>query len=320
MSSEEQTNLLKPTSLKLRPLGVFLGAEVTGIDLSKPLNKKTLLAISRAHAEYGFLVFPNQPMSSKNLKTFGKYFGKLTVHPFSSSTEKEPEVIIYDQKEGNPPPPTDIWHTDETFRERPPMATALCSKIIPQIGGNTAFVSMAAIYDGLSDRLQSFLTGLEAVHDFKPFRTLFATDRKGIERVRKFEDLYPPVTHPVITVHPVTKRKVLFVNPQFTLYIKGMEEDESRTILNLLFRKTNIHEYQYRHQWQENMLLFWDNRSVQHSALHDYYPKRRMMERVTIQGKRPVGPGKAAKPSEVRRYLSPPVMTFKSRQKRQHEM
>ena len=186
------------------------------------------------------MVFPNQALSSKKLKTFGKYFGKLTVHPFSSSTENEPELIIYDQKKGNPPPPTDIWHTDETFRECPPMATALCSKIIPEIGGNTAFASMAAIHDGLSDRLQSFLTGLEAVHDFKPFRTLFTSDRKGIERVRKFEDLYPPVTHPVITVHPVTKRKVLFVNPQFTLHIKGMEEDESRTILDLLFRKTYI--------------------------------------------------------------------------------
>ena len=99
-----------------------------------------------------------------------------------------------------------------------------------------------------------------------------------------------------------------------------MEEDESRTILDLLFRKTYIHEYQYRHQWQKNMLVFWDNRSVQHSALHDYYPKRRMMERITIQGQRPLGVGKPAKLSEVRRYLSPPVMAFKSRQKRQHEM
>ena len=109
MHSKTLTNLLKPTSLILRPLGVFLGAEVTGVDLSKPLNKKTLLAISRAHAEFGFLVFPNQALSSKKLKTFGKYFGKLTVHPFSSSTENEPELIIYDQKKGNPPMLRMVW-------------------------------------------------------------------------------------------------------------------------------------------------------------------------------------------------------------------
>jgi taurine dioxygenase len=118
----------------------------------------------------------------------------------------------------------------------------------------------------------------------------------------------------------VTGRKVLFVNPQFTLYIKHMDEDESRTLLDLLFRKTYIHEYQYRHVWQPDMMIFWDNRLVQHSALHDYYPKRRLMERITIRGDRPVGDVKPADPSAVRRYLSPPVMAFESRQKRQHEL
>jgi taurine dioxygenase len=168
--------------------------------------------------------------------------------------------------------------------------------------------------------MQSFLSGIEAVHDFKPFRSLFPKTREGLERMRKFEDVYPPATHPVVRVHPVTGRKALFVNPQFTLYIKGMEEDESRTILDLLFRKTSIHEYQYRHAWRPDMLVFWDNRSVQHSALHDYYPKRRLMHRVTIGGERPAGDAPPADPKALRRYLSPPVMDFESRQKRQHEM
>jgi taurine dioxygenase len=179
---------------------------------------------------------------------------------------------------------------------------------------------MSAVYEGLSGRMQSFLSGLEAVHDFKPFRSLFPDTREGIDRLRKYEDLYPPSTHPIVRVHPITGKKVLFVNPQFTLYIKGMEEDESRTILDLLFRKTYIHEYQYRHKWQPDMVLFWDNRCVQHSALHDYYPKRRLMERVTIKGDKPVGDAPPADPSEIRRYLSPPVMAFESRQKRQHEL
>ncbi len=306
--------------LSLRRVGVFLGAEITGIDLTKPLDAPTVDAIGRAHAEHGVLIFPDQKISSEDLRRFGRYFGELTVHPFSSSAEDAPELIVYDQKEGNPPPPTDVWHTDETFRECPPMGTALCSKIVPEVGGETAFCSMSAVYEGLSDRMQNFLSGLEAVHDFKPFRSLFPDTREGIERVRKYEDLYPPSTHPIVRVHPVTGKKVLFVNPQFTLYIKGMEEDESRTILDLLFRKTYIHEYQYRHHWQPDMVLFWDNRCTQHSALHDYYPKRRLMERVTIRGDRPVGDAPPVDPAEIRRYLSPPVMAFESRQKRQHEL
>jgi taurine dioxygenase len=118
----------------------------------------------------------------------------------------------------------------------------------------------------------------------------------------------------------VTGKKVLFVNPQFTLYIKGMAEDESRMVLDMLYRKTLVHEYHYRHRWQPNMVVFWDNRSVQHSALHDYYPKRRLMERVTIKGTRPVPADAPADPKDLRRYLMPPLSAFKATaQKRQHE-
>ena len=319
----EAASLLSKTgvSLSIRRIGVFLGAEITGIDLARPLDEPTVAAIRQAHAEHGVLVFPDQAISSENLMTFGRYFGELSVHPFSTSAEESPELIVYDNKEGNPPAATDIWHTDETFRECPPMGTMLCSKIVPALGGDTAFASMCAVYEGLSDRMRSFLSGLEAVHDFRPFKALFPKTREGLARLRHFEDLYPPVTHPVVCVHPVTGRKVLFVNPQFTLAIKGMEESESRTMLEMLYRKTLIHEYHYRHCWQPNMVVFWDNRSVQHSALHDYYPQRRLMERVTIAGTRPMAAGKAADPSELRRYLMPPVTAFESsRQKRQHEL
>lgn len=309
-----------PGGLRIRRLGVFLGAEVTGIDLRQPLAAPVLEALTKAHAEHGVLVFPDQPIGAEDLKRFGRAFGELSVHPFSTSAADSPELIVYDNKEGNPPAATDVWHTDETFREAPPMGTMLASKIIPERGGDTAFASMSAVYEGLSDRWQRFLSGLEAVHDFKPFRGLFASDRAGIEKLRRYEDLYPPVTHPVVTLHPVTRRKVLFVNPQFTLYIKGMAEDESRMLLDMLYRKTLVHEYQYRHRWQPDMVVFWDNRGVQHSALHDYYPQRRLMERVTIKGTRPIAADAPADPRELRRYLMPPLSAFRdTAAKRQHE-
>lgn len=323
VDTQATLNAAGSSAMVIRRTGVFLSAEVTGVDLAKPLDRETVESLKQAHAEHGVLVFPDQNIVSEDLKRFGKYFGALSVHPFSTSAADAPELIVYDNKEGNPPAPTDIWHTDETFREAPPMGTALYSRIVPDVGGNTAFASMTAVYEGLSDRWQRFLSGLEAVHDFKPFRSLFPNDRAGIEKMRKFEDTYPAVTHPVVSVHPVTGKKVLFVNPQFTLYIKGMAEDESRTILDMLYRKTLVHEYQYRHIWQPNMLVFWDNRNTQHSALHDYYPQRRLMERVTIAGTRPVPEGPAADAADLRRYLMPPLAQFRAAgtaQKRQADL
>jgi len=317
----EQLRGLTPvdSALSIRRIGAFLGAEITGIDLTNQLDEATIAALTRAHAEHGVLVFPRQKISSEDLKRFGRYFGELTVHPFSTSASDAPELIVYDNKEGNPPPPTDIWHSDETFRDSPPMGTALCSKIIPEIGGDTAFCNMGAAYESLSDKMQTYISGLEAVHDFKPFKTLFAETEEGWNKLRKFEEMYRPVTHPVVRVHPVTGRKVIFVNPQFTLFIKGMEETESRALLDQLFRLTASLEHQYRHRWEPDMLVFWDNRLVMHAAVHDYYPQRRLMERVTIKGDRPFGAGETASGSALRKYKAPPVMSFKDRPKRQHE-
>ena len=307
-------------ALEMRKAGVFLGAEVRGVDLARPLDPATIEAIRQAHAAHEVLVFPDQKISSADLMRFGRYFGALSVHPFSTNAADNPELIVYDNKEGNPPAATDIWHTDETFRECPPMGTMLCSKIVPALGGDTVFCSMTAAYEGLSDRMQHFISGLEAVHDFKPFKELFAQSEEGRRRLRQYEERYPPVTHPVVRVHPITGRKAIFVNPQFTLYIKGMVEHESRALLDTLFRATAVLEYHYRHRWAPDMVVFWDNRSAQHSAVHDYYPQRRLMERVTIAGDRPVGPGAPVDPAELRRFKMPPLSTLEAtRATRQHD-
>jgi taurine dioxygenase len=304
---------------KVRKLGVFLGAEVTGIDLTRPLDAAVVAAVGDALAAHEVLVFPHQTIGSEDLKRFGRCFGELTVHPFSTNAADSPELIVYDNKEGNPPAATDIWHSDETFRECPPMGTMLCAKIVPEIGGDTVFHSMTAAYESLSDRMQQFVSGLEAVHDFKPFKALFAETEEGWRKLRHFEEIYRPATHPVVRVHPVSGKKALFVNPQFTLFIKGMEERESRALLDTLFRVTSVLEHQYRHRWEPDMVVFWDNRSTQHAAVHDYYPQRRLMERVTIKGDRPQGSGEVASASELRKFKMPPLMSLKERALRQHE-
>ncbi len=311
----------KATLATIEKSGKFIGAEVSGIDLSNPLENEVIEQLTLAHAEHGVLVFPNQVITADDLKRFARYFGKLSVHPFSTNDSQEPELIVYDNKEGNPPPATDVWHSDETFRECPPMGTMLCSKIIPKTGGDTVFCSMEAAYDGLSDRMQKYIDGLEAIHDFMSFKALFPDTPEGRAKLHAYEEKFRPAIHPVVRVHPVTGRKSIFVNPgKFTVAIKGMSEAESRHVLDFLGRTVNTLEYHYRHKWVPNTVVFWDNRSTQHAAVHDYYPAQRKMDRVTIQGDRPVGTGVVAQESELRKRKVPSLLDFKDRPKRQHEL
>ena len=188
------------TGIKVEKTGVFCGAEVTGIDLKQPLTDAEADAILALHAEHGVLVFPDQDPSPEQLVAFGRRMGELTVHPFSTNDAEQPELIVFDNKEGNPPPSTDIWHSDETFRECPPMGTILSAKIVPSPAGDTAFCSMHALWEGLSDRMQRLLDGLEAVHDFVTFKKLFPNSKHGRDRLRHYEEVYLQTAHSLISV------------------------------------------------------------------------------------------------------------------------
>ena len=287
-------------------VGVNLGAEISGVDLRQPLQDAAFRAIEDALVENELIIFRDQEISSDNLMDFGRRFGELTVHPFSPNEASAPQLIKFRNDETNAPFGTDVWHSDETFRAEPPMATILCAKEVPAIGGDTLFVSMSAAFDGLSDRMQQFISGLESIHDLKPFRALFGDSEEDRKNLQHFELLYPPQVHPVVRLHPVSGRKVLFVNPQFTIAIKDMDERESRSLLDTLFHQALIPEYQFRHHWAPHTIAMWDNRSTQHYAVNDYYPQRRYMERVTIRGG-PVTGVARADPASVRKakYLVP---------------
>jgi taurine dioxygenase len=277
----------------IRRVGVHLGAEISRVDLRQPLSDPAYAAIEQALVDHSLLVFRDQDISAADLMAFGRRFGELTVHPFSPRGAAAPELITFRNDATNPPFGTDVWHSDETFRAEPPMATVLCAKEVPALGGDTMFVSMAAAYDGLSPRLQAFIDGLVGIHDLKPFRQIFSDSAEDRETLQHFERLYPPQRHPVVRVHPRSGRKVLFVNPQFTIAIQDMDERESRSLLDTLFQQALIPEYQFRHRWAPHTIAMWDNRAVQHYAVNDYYPQRRIMERVTIKGGPVTGPAPA---------------------------
>ena len=289
-------------SLSFRRVGANLAAEVTGIDLARPLDDEAREAIHDGLAEHQLLIFRDQVITSDDLMAFGECFGELSVHPFAPHVEGTPALIRFENNAETPPFGTDVWHSDETFRAAPPMATALCAKTVPEVGGDTdfMFVSMSAAYEGLSARTRDFIDGLQAIHDIKPFKQIFddtPEDRKSLQR---FEEIYPPTAHPVVRVHPATGRRVLYVNPQFTIRIGDMDERESASLLDTLFHQALVPEYQYRLHWRPHTLAMWDNRSVQHYAVHDYWPEIRIMDRVTIKGSRPVGV-EAADPATVQR-------------------
>ncbi len=266
-----------------------IGAEIGNIDLRSPLSDADFDSIHTALVEHEVLVFRNQDVSTDEFMTFGQRFGELSVHPFSPNMEEKPAVIVLDNHGKNPPRLTDVWHSDETFRAAPPMGTILRCRISPRIGGDTLFCSMTCAYEGLSDRLQKLIEGLEAVHDFLPFRMLFSDTPNDRAKLRAIEDQFPNPRHPLVRIHPISGRRILNVNRQFTKHIVGMSEQESRSLLELLFAQTTIPEYQLRVRWEKDQIVFWDNRSTQHYAVHDYFPQRRRMERITIVGDIPIG-------------------------------
>ena len=189
----------------VKRVGAHLGAEISGVDLRQPLSDAQFRAIETALVDNELIILRGQNISSDDLMAFGRRFGELTVHPFAPNEGKNaPELIKFRNDEKTPPFGTDVWHSDETFRAEPPMATMLVAKEVPAVGGDTMFVSMSAAYDGLSDRLQQFICGLEGIHDMKPFRPLFGKSEEERKKLQHFELVYPPQLHPVVRIHPVS--------------------------------------------------------------------------------------------------------------------
>ena len=270
-------------------VGAALGAEISNIDLTQPVAGADMVAIQKAFVAHGLLIFRDQDLTQDRYIAFGRQFGELTVHPFATSLPDHPELIVLDNDGDNPPLSTDQWHSDEMFREEPPAATIIRSTIVPPVGGDTLLASMTAAYDGLNPALQDFYSNLEAVNDFKVFRTLYQNTYEGRKKLVEMEELFPNMAHPVVRVHPVSKKRLIYVSPQTTKFIRGVRDFESEQILQMLYQLPEVPEYQYRVRWEPNMIIIWDNRSTQHYAPRDYLPHRRRMERLTVKGDKPFG-------------------------------
>jgi taurine dioxygenase len=272
---------------QVRRLGASLGAEILGVDLKAPMDDDAFAAFEAALVEHKVLAVRDQFLTTEQHVAFSRRFGALEVHPMRPQG-KFPEILVLDNHKDNPVLSTDVWHSDTTFRKTPTKYTILRCEIMPEFGGDTLWANMEAAYEGLSDTFRTMITGLRAVHDFQTFRVLFKNTEEERIKLHRMEDMFPNPSHPVVRTHPVTGRKSIYVNPQFTLRIEGLEPAESRAILDVLFAQARVPEYQFRIRWTPGTIVFWDNRSTQHYAANDYYPQRRRMERTAVVGDVPV--------------------------------
>lgn len=271
-------------AIKVNPTTARIGAEIDGVDLSRPLSNRAFLEVHNAFKEHCVLFFRNQILDHDAHKAFGRLFGELHVHPAVPGPEGHPEILRIHTDKNSTYIAGERWHSDVSCDEEPPLGSILYLHTVPDYGGDTLFSNMYAAYDALSDRMKTLLEGLTARHDGEE-------QYRGRYKDRVADDssmVYPCADHPVVRTHPATGRKCLFVNPIFTKRINELPRLESETLLKMLYEHCQMADFQVRFRWKPNSVAFWDNRCVQHLAIWDYYPNVRSGYRVTIKGERPV--------------------------------
>jgi taurine dioxygenase len=269
------------TAIEVDKLTPHVGAEIRGVDLRRPLDEPTFKAIHAALVDNGVVFFRDQHLTPDQQKDFGRLFGELHAHPAAPSLlSGHPEILVIHADETSKHVAGENWHSDVSCDPEPPMGSILYMHELPPVGGDTLFASMYAAYDALSEPMKRFLEPLTAMHEGEHvYRGRYGVDDAG--------RVFPKAEHPVIRTHPDSGRRALFVNGGFTTRIVELARAESDALLQFLFRHLETPEFQCRFRWQVNSVAFWDNRSVQHHAMWDYYPQRRHGHRVTIRGDKP---------------------------------
>ncbi|MBK18347.1 MAG: taurine dioxygenase [Rhodospirillaceae bacterium] len=284
-----------------------LGAEIGGVDLSRPVSKDDFEEILAAWYENIVVVFPDQNLTNEQHIAFSERFGPLEVHPSGKYVLKDyPALLLLTNKrddQGKYVSLRDggsVWHSDLSYMGEPSLGSLLYSLEVPETGGDTEWANMYLAYDALPDDLKNRIDGLKAIHQFDqndnprlgPPPGMTAEEMKGSIWEKKSAEVKartPDVIHPIVRTHPVTGRKALFVNRRFTTYVVDMDPDEGESLLLDLFEYAERRENIYRHKWRKNELVLWDNRCTIHLACGGFPDEQiRTMQRTTVRGEVPV--------------------------------
>jgi taurine dioxygenase len=273
----------------VHPVAGAVGAEVDGVDLAGDLDDRVVGEIRRAWLDHGVVFFRDQPLTPERFLAFASRIGEIARYPFVPGIDGYPDIIAVTKLPHEQVNFGGIWHSDTAYLDVPPMATMLLAREVPPAGGDTLFASQYAAFESLSPTMQAMLEPLRAVNS----SVLADVSKTREDRLRDHErdgDGEVPVyeaVHPVVRTHPETGRKALYVNVAHTARFEGMTEDESRPLLELLFRHQVRPELTCRFRWEPGSLALWDNRCVQHNPVNDYHGWTRTMHRITLQGDRP---------------------------------
>lgn len=278
------------SGIEVRPVTTGFGAEIHGVDLSRPLPDADLAQMREAFGAYGVIFFRDQELTPEQHIDFAERWGDINVNRFFQPVEGHPRIA---EVRKEPDQKINIgggWHTDHSYDVAPALGSILYARELPKAGGDTLFANLALAYESLSPGLQATLEGMRAVHSSRHvFGAAAVTQAKGNKddiagRIGNPEAATQDVVHPVVIRHPDTGRKILYVNPGFTLHFEGWTPAESRALLKYLYAQATVPERTIRFQWEKGSIAFWDNRTTWHYALNDYHGERRLMHRITLEG------------------------------------
>jgi len=273
------------TKLEIRPMSGALGAEIRGVDLAAGVDDETFARIRAAFLEHGVIVLRDQDLAPEQHLAFARRFGPINVNRFFTPVVGHPEIAEVRKEPCQKQNIGGKWHTDHSYDEAPALGSMIYALEVPPVGGDTLFASMRLAFETLSDGMKAMLSKLEAVHSS---RHVFGPGKKSDpdvnSRFRNAEQAVQDTVHPVVIRHPDTGRRVLYVNPGFTVRFAGWTEEESRPLLDYLHAHAVKPEFTCRVRWEKGSLGLWDNRATWHLALNDYHGHRRLMHRVTIEG------------------------------------
>ena len=272
------------SNIHVKPFSPKLGAVIRGVDLASGISEKEFKTIHKAFLDHQVLFFQNQREIPPEVQVeLGKMFGPLHKHPAAPTMKGHPEIFEIHTHKGSKVSNGNLWHTDVSCDEHPPLGTMLQLHILPECGGDTVFASMYHAYETLSGKFKDLLSGLTAVHESEHLYKGRYSDR-GVSD----ENIEcPSSVHPVVRTHPETGRKAIYVNRTFTREILGVSKPESKALLDYLWDHCEQLEFQVRYRWSPNDMVFWDNRCLMHHAVWDYWPNERKGRRVTIKGDKP---------------------------------
>jgi taurine dioxygenase len=276
-------SLVRDHGIAVCPTSGAVGAEISGVDLSRPLSRPALDQVRAALRDHGVIFFRDQRLTPEQHIAFAEQFGPININRFFTPVPGYPKIAEVRKEPEQTTNIGQIWHTDHSYDQVPALGSILLALEVPARGGDTLFANMSLAYEALSDGLKSTLEGLRAIHSSRHrfgANPYWGEDKRFLNADQATQD----ANHPVVIRHPDSGRKTLYVNSDFTTRFVGWTEAESKPLLDYLYAHAARPDFQTRFTWREGSIAFWDNRATWHYAVNDYQGQRRLMHRITLEG------------------------------------